>query len=70
MIVNENKCPVCGNTEHFYVTAHSSYEYGANLHVYGIGSIALAACTQCGCVYVGKRDRDQKNEFDAKNEKR
>jgi uncharacterized Zn finger protein len=57
MVEHNDKCPVCGNEEGFYITSMGS-EWAcliSNL----IGEVKLTACTECGCVYVGLRYRKQ-----------
>lgn len=48
-------CPVCRSEEGFYIQATGS-EW-ADLVSYGIGSLFLIACAQCGCVYASVRNR-------------
>lgn len=53
----EDKCPVCGNKEGFYIEASGS-EWASLLSI-GIGRVSLIACSECGCVYASVRDRQK-----------
>jgi uncharacterized Zn finger protein len=66
MVERNDKCPVCGSEEGFYITATGS-EW-AGLISCGIGEVKLTACSECGCVYVGLRYRKQYKKLKAERE--
>lgn len=58
--MNKKECPVCKNNEYFSCDVSSSDGY-ASLTNRFIGRISLNVCTECGCVYIDKRDLNKYN---------